>query len=153
MNWRKRISGARTAIAARYLLLGLALAWFVSAKPEVSNVAHIETAHASVPVGAAVSYLSFTTKDVGEGKFFITDTAKKVILTYSLNGEQLRLVSARKFDEDLRLVDGTIKAPESLESIGQGLTRDDVKTYAKNSKAQLDALAKRLGKDQMQEAE
>jgi len=153
MSWRKRISSERTAIAARYLLLGLGLAWFVSAKPDASRVMHVDTAHASVPVGAAVSHLSFTTKDVGEGKFFITDTAKKVILTYTLNGEQLRLVSARKFDEDLRIVDGTIKAPESLESTGQGLTRDDVKAYAKNSKAQLDALAKRLGKEQMLEAE
>lgn len=153
MSWRKQIGSERAAIAARYLLLGLGLAWLVTAKQDASRVMKIDPAHASVPVGAAVSYLSFTTKDVGEGKFFITDTAKKVILTYTLNGEQLRLVSARKFDEDLRIVDGTIKAPESLEGAGQGLTRDDVKAYAKNSKAQLDALAKRLGKEQMLEAE
>lgn len=153
MKWTERIRGERVAVFARYLLLGLGLAWFISAKPDASRVMQIDTAHASVPVGAAVSYLSFTTKDVGEGKFFITDTAKKVILTYTLNGEQLRLVSARKFDEDLRIVDGTVKAPESLEATGQGLTREEVKVYAKNSKVQLDALAKRLGKEQMQEIE
>lgn len=153
MKWSERISSERVAIVARYALLGLGLAWFVSAKPDASRVMKVDTAHASVPVGAAVSYLSFTTKDVGEGKFFITDTAKKVILTYSLNGEQLRLVSARKFDDDLRLVDGTVKAPESLEATGQGLTRDEVKVYAKNSKVQLDALARKFGKEQMLEAE
>jgi len=153
MKWTERIRGERVAIAARYVLLGLGLAWFVSAKPDASRVMQIDTAHASVPVGAAVSYLSFTTKDVGEGKFFITDTAKKVILTYTLNGEQLRLVAARKFDEDLKVIDGTVKAPESLEATGQGLTRDEVKVYAKNSRAQLDVLAKRLGKDQIMENE
>lgn len=153
MRWFSGDGGERTAVAARYALLGLALVWFVHARPEPGRMMQINPAHASVPVGAAVSYLSFTAKDVGEGKFFITDTAKKVILTYSLHGDQLRLVSARKFDHDLRLVDGTVKAPESLEGAGNGLTREEVKAYAKNSKMQLDALAKKLGKESMMEAE
>ena len=153
MRWREMAAHERTALAARYLLMALALGWFLNGGAKPQSVLRVDPAHASVPVGAAVSYLSFTTKDAGNGKFFITDTNKKVIVTYALNGETLRLVSARKFDHDLKLVDGSVKAPESLEGANNGLTREDVKNYAKNSKAQLDALAKKYGQPGMQEAE
>jgi hypothetical protein len=154
MQWREIASGERAAVSARYLLMALAVGWFLCGGGEKApNVLRVDPAHASVPVGAAVSYLSFTTKDAGNGKFFITDTNKKVILTYALDGQTLRLVSARKFDHDLKLFDGSIKAPESLEAANNGLTREDVKHYAKNSKAQLDALAKKFGQPALMEDE
>jgi hypothetical protein len=140
----QKLYGAHAAVGLRYVLIACAAAWLLAREPQ--------SAQASVPVGAAVGYLSFTANESGDGKFFITDTTRQVILTYSLSGGQLRLVSARRFDHDLKIVDGALKAPQSLEQT-QGVTRDEALLYIRNSKPLLDALARKCGKASMVEAE
>src|SRR5688500_8052090 len=61
------------------------------------------SADAANPVSAATSYLSFTVRLGANSKFYITDTNRKVICVYSLAGEKLRLVSARKIDHDTKI--------------------------------------------------
>jgi hypothetical protein len=99
-------------------------------------------AHAASPISAAPGYLSFTVKNANNSKFYITDTNRKTICAYSLNGDQVRLVSARKIDIDSRIVDGTLKAPVNIEN---GVTRDEAKEYLKNCQPTLEAAAKKFG--------
>jgi hypothetical protein len=132
------------AIGARYAMVAMfagAIALLLTQKISVVN--------AATPVAAAPSYLSFTTKNNGNAHFYITDTNRKVICVYSLIGDQLRLVSARRFDDDSRIVDATFKAPFALE--GPGATRDDVINYTKNCIPHLDALAKKCGQPKVEE--
>ena len=109
-----------------------------------SNNGSGDRAYAATPVSAAPSFLSFTAKVGGNSKFYITDTNRKVICVYSLTNDQLRLVSARKFDHDSRIRDGSIKAPVAME--GMPLTRDDAEAYANNLQKLLDAAAKKYNK-------
>jgi hypothetical protein len=126
---------ARYAMVALFAI-ALSATWQSSGGPG-------DRVHAATPVSAAPSFLSFTAKVGGNGKFFITDTNRKVICVYSLTNDQLRLVSARKFDHDSRIRDGSIKAPVAME--GMPLTRDDADAYANSSQKVIDAVAKKYG--------
>jgi hypothetical protein len=134
----------RLATAARYTMVAIfagAMALLLTQK--------VPSANAATPVAAAPSYLSFTTKIHKDAHFYITDTNRHVICVYTMLGDQLRLVSARRFDDDSRIVDATLKAPVALE--GPGATRDDVINYTKNCTISLDALAKRCGQPKVEE--
>ncbi|HEY3322151.1 MAG TPA: hypothetical protein VGP72_16920 [Planctomycetota bacterium] len=91
---------------------------------------------AATPVAAAPSYISCTVKAASNSKFFLTDTTKQVICVYSLQGDQVRLVSARAFDHDRRLVDA---------SVPTGMTREQAAQHVKSSQPALDALEKKHG--------
>jgi hypothetical protein len=129
----------KAAHIARYAMVAL-FAVSLSATWQSSGGSG-DRVHAATPVSAAPSFLSFTAKVSGNGKFYITDTNRKVICVYSLTNDQLRLVSARKFDHDSRIRDGSIKAPVAME--GMPLTRDEAEVYANNSQKVLDAAAKK----------
>ena len=132
--------GEKLAALARYVLVAIFAVALVCGTWRAKSETQ---AFAATPVSAASSYLSFTAKANGGSKFYITDTNKKVICVYSLNSDQLRLVGARKFDQDSKVVDGSIKAPIALE--GAGITREQVQQYLKNSQSVLDAEAKKYG--------
>jgi hypothetical protein len=128
----------KSAYVARYMIvavfaIAMAAAWRGSVSPD--------KVYAATPVAAAPGFVSFTAKITGNSKFYLTDTNKRVICVYSLTNDQLRLVSARKFDQDSRIKDGSIKAPVAME--GMPLTRDEAEVYANNSQKVLDAYAKK----------
>ena len=75
---------------------------------------------------------------VGE-RLYLVDTNKQVICTYSASGDQLRLVSARKYDYDLTIPDASIGKPIRIEG-GNGITRDEAKTAGEAIKAMIDAV-------------
>ena len=126
------------ADCVRYLLAGL-FALVIYSAFTFSD----QKAHAANPVAAAPGYLSFTLRSAGNSKFYITDTNRKVICVYSLNGNELRLVSVRRFDQDSSIIDGSIKAPVAVEA--NGCTRDDAKVFVRNCKAILDEAARKYG--------
>jgi hypothetical protein len=81
---------------------------------------------------AAPGYLLLTIKQGSAAKFYICDTEKKVFCVYETIGDKIRLVSARKFDEDVRIFDASISVNNlhSPEGRRPGLTRADAKIYA-----------------------
>ena len=130
----------KLAIVSRYLLVALFAAALASGWFGASS----DRAFAAAPVGAAPSCLSCTMKAAGNSKLYITDTNKKVICVYSLNGESLRLVSARKYDFDSRIVDGSMPVHgKALDGIAA--TREAAQSYVKGCQPELDKLSKKIG--------
>ena len=66
-------------------------------------------------IAAAPGYIALT---VAKGQnFYIIDTGAQVICVYTINGGQLRLVAARKFDFDTKIWDASV----NLQKYGQKL--------------------------------
>ena len=83
-------------------------------------------------VGAAPGYLMLTVQVGPASTLYISDTNKQVVCGYSMTGDKLLLVSARKFDYDGDIFDSTIPAPRAL--TGNGISREDAKQYGENIK-------------------
>lgn len=98
----------------------------------VSNPLEISRAQAS-SLGAAPGYLMLTLPVGQASALYITDTNKQVIVGYTIAGDKLRLVSARKFDFDSDIFDMSIQAPNGrVPEGGNGITRDEAEVYAKH---------------------
>ena len=131
----------RLAIAARYVLVAL----FATALASGWLAASSDRAYAATPIGAAPNYLSFTVKNAGNSKFYLTDTNLRTISVYALVNESVKLVSVRKFDVDSQVVDSSIKINgTSLESIN-GATHDQAANYVKLCQPILDNFSQKFG--------
>lgn len=84
--------------------------------------------HANGGIAAAPSHLCLNVR--ANQRFYVVDTiaSPRRICVYSLNGDELRLVSARRIETDLNIFDGSIKVPRSIEG-GTGVTADDADAY------------------------
>jgi hypothetical protein len=133
-SWAERLS-----LAARYLIVA-ALAMILSLLLFGAKNDH---ALASSPVGAVPSMISFTAKVGTDSKFYVTDTARKIICVYSLSGDKLRLVSARKYDIDQQILDSSLPVGITIEG-GNGATREKAAEFLKASKPALDQQAKKF---------
>jgi hypothetical protein len=73
-------------------------------------------------------------------RFFIIDTAKNVICVYTMTGEKIRLVNARKYDADTDIVDASLDVAgiRSFEG-GNGLSRVEAKAYSEGLKKLMEA--------------
>jgi hypothetical protein len=73
-------------------------------------------------------------------RFFIIDTAKNVICVYTMTGEKIRLVNARKYDTDTDILDASLDVGgiRSFEG-GNGLSRVEAKAYAEGLKKLMEA--------------
>lgn len=94
---------------------------------------------------AAPGYILMPIKAGGASKFYLCDANKQVICVYETNGEKLRLVAVRKFDNDVGIFDaslhvGGVRAPEGDP---KGLTRAEAEAYAKAIKEAKDKAAKK----------
>lgn len=95
-------------------------------------------------ISAAPGYLMLTIGINGTDKFYIVDTNKQTICVYSVLGDKLRLVSARKFDFDSEIPEGSLRATGDdgrsyvLEA-GNGFNREEAKTYSKYVKQAIEA--------------
>jgi hypothetical protein len=126
----------RVALCARYLIIaGFAMVFSV-----MMWGAKDDRAHASSPVAAAPSVISFTAKINRDSKFYITDTSRKIICVYSLVGDKLRLVSARKYNHDSQILDSNLPGAITIEG-GNGITAEQAEQYVKQAKPELDRVA------------
>lgn len=98
-------------------------------------------ASAATPVGAAPSTLSFTVRSGKDSRFYLTDGVRKTVCAYSLVNDQVLLVGARKMDEDVKIVDSSVKIP-GLNASG-AMTREQAANYVKQRQPFWDALAQK----------
>jgi hypothetical protein len=122
---------------ARFVLLaGIAVVTaLIIANPEsrqAVNPLRVGTAQANGGICSAPNYLALTVGASNEDKFYVIDTNKKVICVYRIETAQIRLVCARKFDEDEKIWDPSIPLLRNNKPLegSDGVTRDDSKYYA-----------------------
>jgi hypothetical protein len=133
----------QAAQAFRYILAGLFAILFFNGAPSDSRLPFgPQKAHADI--SAAPGYLCATMRS--NNKFYLIDTNEKKICVYALHNEGLRLVSARKFTQDEQIFDGSMKGPIPIEG-RNGVTVAETEAYLKNTKADVDAIKKKIGKD------
>lgn len=95
---------------------------------------------------AAPGYLLLTTKVGGASKFYVVDSTRQVFCVYETNGDQLRLVGARKFDKDAEIFDASIPTPglpRGFEGHRPGIDRKTAAKYAEDIKAAKEKAAKK----------
>ncbi|HYF52374.1 MAG TPA: hypothetical protein VEJ63_23405 [Planctomycetota bacterium] len=92
-------------------------------------------------ISSAPGYLSTTIQ--GNERFYLIDSNAKIICVYGLHGQELKLFSARRFNVDEQIFDGSIKAPIAIE--GQdGVTYEQAEQYLKNTKEKAENLKKNV---------
>ena len=141
----------RLAKSARFVLLA-AIAVVVSLliigapnrgsiNPFSVNGLHAES------LASAPGFLVMTVP-VGAGHFHVIDTDKKVICVYSMVGDKIHLVSARKFDTDSDVLSSDVSTPKHPAGIGggNGVTRLEAKDYADEIQKILEKAANKPGK-------
>ena len=129
--------GERACSACRFLLLAgiagfAALILTAPAQQRSSmNPVSIQSAQAGGGIAAAPNYLALTSVG-GSDKIYLIDTTRKVVCIYRIETSALRLTAARKFDNDERIFDASIKMATTGKSVegGDGATRDEAGKYA-----------------------
>jgi hypothetical protein len=124
MPERERTLSSKLMVLTRYLILALFGVLVFSA---LSGEKESGQVHAS-GIGAAPGFICLNVK--ANQRFYIVDTvaSPKRICVYSLNTDELRLVSGRRIDTDLTIFDGSIKIPRSIEG-GNGVTAEEADKY------------------------
>ena len=144
---------------AKFFRFGLlaaivAVTTLIIAGPEhhgILNPFRVAKVNAEGGIFAAPGYIALTTFSGNNDRFYIIDTSKKppVICAYTVDGAKLRLVSAREFDADSDIIDGsmTLTLPNGLSQKGiEGGNGVDVNT----AKAYGEAQNKLLEKEKIQ---
>ncbi len=141
--WPERL--ALTARLGIFVLAGvLALGALFGAKD--AGPLNLGKVFATGRNSAAPGYLSLTVRPGSANKFYIVDTTRQVICVYNLSSsDELRLVSARRFDHDRSIMDATIPAPKPLEKINTGVTYAEAEAYQKACEKLIETEKKRLG--------
>jgi hypothetical protein len=127
--------GDKLARVTRLVLLGgiaIIAALLVTSPRPLENPFAISRAQAE-GIAAAPGYLSMTVTVGNQSKFYIIDSNKKVICVYDIVGDKARLVSARKFDFDSDIFDGSLAVqPKFARGIegGSGIDRKEAKEYS-----------------------
>jgi len=129
------IADRASGIARFVLLAGIAVvAALILSNPDTRNAANplrVSTAQANGGICSAPNYLALTAGAGNEDKFYVIDTNKKVICIYRIETAQIRLVCARKFDEDEKVWDPSLPLLRNRALEGaDGVTRNDAKDYA-----------------------
>ena len=122
-RWAKRVRHVLMLTIAAMVVLLL----FGAPRGSSSRLA-IRSAYAEA-VGAAPSMLALILPgggglaggtDTGGGgggggglRFYIVDTGKQVVCVYGLNGDKIRLVSAREYSRDMDILDASLDVPAS----------------------------------------
>lgn len=113
-------------LAAIAVVLGLILT-----SPEYPLI--MSRAHAD-SLSAAPGYICTSIAAANAERFYLVDTNKQVICVYSVVQDSLRLQSARKFDYDSSIPDGSHQITVGnkslrLEGNANGISRDEAKLY------------------------
>lgn len=127
--------GDKLARLTRLALLGgiaVVAALLLTSPRPLENPFAISRAQAE-GIAAAPGYLSMTVTAGNQAKFYVIDSNKKVVCVYDIVGDKVRLVSARKFDFDSDIFDGSIpvqpKFGRGIEG-GSGIDRKEAKEYS-----------------------
>ena len=105
----------------------------------------IRTANAEM-IAAAPGFLTLSVPQAG-GNFYVVDSTKQVICVYQLDGDRIRLVSARDFSIDTEIKDSSLplpgpnRRPIKIEG-GSGVDTDTAAFYAKQLKQYIENLSK-----------
>ena len=100
------------------------------------------------PVAAAPGFLALSAVAGVNQKFYLIDTTKEVVCTYQLEGDKIRLVSAREFKRDTDILDSSIEltGPDGkvikIEG-GSGVDRETAEHYADGIKKLLEQSEKK----------
>jgi len=129
--------GDKLARFTRVVLIGAVVVvavLLITNPPQSANPFSIGRAQAD-GLCASPGYLVLTANLGGASKFYIIDANKQVICVYDMVGDKLRLVSARKFDFDSDIFDGSLQvgAVRGIEG-GNGITRGEAKMYSEGLK-------------------
>lgn len=124
MPGQDRSLSHKLALLTRYIIIAL---FGVLVFSSLSGERDSGQAHAS-GIAAAPGHLTFNVK--ANQRFYVVDTlaSPRRICVYSLNTDELRLVSARRIEADLNIFDGSIKAPRAIEG-GNGVTAPEAEAY------------------------
>ena len=127
----------RLAKIARIVLLAaiavvLALIVLGPKSGGMPNPLSVPRVQAEGGICAAPGYIIMPIKVGGASQFYVCDTNKQVICVYETTGEKIRLISVRKFDNDVGIFVasipiGNVKAPEGHTP---GLNRKEAGDYA-----------------------
>lgn len=131
------VKADKLATVARVVLMGaiaVVLGLIVIA-PKSSNIVNpltVGRAQADGSVCAAPGYLMLTMSIGANSKLYLNDSNKQVLCVYEVTGDKLRLVSARKYDNDSSIFDMSIPTGGKVPEGGNGITRDEAKTYGES---------------------
>jgi hypothetical protein len=137
----------KTARIVRFILIaaiGFFIILLIAAPQKFENPLVVRNAFGEGGVSAAPGYIALNCNGSTSSRFYLIDTNKQVICVYSLNGAKLRLVSARKFDFDAKIVDSSLQGQDAkgrgLKPIegGNGIDRDIAKDYSEAIQKWLD---------------
>ena len=137
-NESKKVA-EKLAYMTRVVLIGMIIVvatLMITNFSQSSNPFSINRANAEGGICATPGYLTLTS-DLGRAsKFFIIDTNRQVICVYNMIGDKLRLVSARKFDFDSDIFDGSLPMGTAAHGIegGNGVTRTEARIYSEGLK-------------------
>jgi hypothetical protein len=92
---------------------------------------------------ASPGYLMTTLGATNADRFYLMDTNKQVICVYSVDGDKLRLVAARKVDYDSDIWDASVPLKGIKVEGGNGVSRDEAKAYLDEFKVEMDKLQAR----------
>jgi len=139
----EQVNSSRAVKVARWVLITaitvVATLIVMAPKDEVLRLpTGLRSAAADGGVCTAPGYLMLTMNVGASEKLYITDTAKQVICVYSVNGDALRLVSARKFDFDSDIADASQPINGKPIEGGNGISRKEAEEVSKQIKAWLE---------------
>jgi hypothetical protein len=144
MSESSRSLSAKLATATRYAIVAAFGVFMFSGlnadkSSGIPDPTRAASAYALGGISAAPGYLCVYVRD--KQKFNLIDTASKRILSYSLKDDELRLVSARRIDADLNVVDSSnIANLKSLAQGGNGSTVAETEAYLAQLKKMKDVV-------------
>lgn len=145
-SWGERLAQwTRFALlAAIAVVVGLMV---TTPRDEISGYPRMMSRAQAEGICAAPGFLLSTIGITPADKLYLVDTNKQVICVYGCSNDQLRLQSARKYDFDTEIPEGSaeldIGGKRFKAEGGNGLTRDQAKGYAEKIKEAIDNLLKK----------
>lgn len=130
------MADSASRVARFVLLAGIAVVGaLIVSNPDNRNAVnplHVSSAQANGGICSAPNYLALTAGGGGNDKFYVIDSNKKVICLYRIQTAEIRLVCARKFDEDEKIWDPSIPLLRNNKPMegSDGVTRSEAKDYA-----------------------
>ena len=122
------------------LLAGIAIVLgLIVTTPKNEYPLTMSRAQANV-LAAAPGFLMTTLGATNAERFFLVETNKQVICAYNVNGDKLRLDTARKFDVDSDIKDGSTPLKSIKVEGGNGISREEAKIYLEEFNIQMQRL-------------
>lgn len=140
MNDKPSMLGSAARWTRFALLAGIAIVLgLIVTTPRNEYPLTMSRAQANI-LAAAPGFLMTTLGATNAERFFLVETNKQVICTYNVNGDKLRLDTARRFDVDSDIKDGSTPLKGIKVEGGNGISREEAKIYLDEFNAQMQKL-------------